>query len=291
MFFERLSNGWHVAMQSWAVLRQDKQLVLFPILSGLAAAVVLASFAVPMFLVPGLMPAVQHLFDDNAKAPNGAAKVVSAIIAFAFYVVNYFVIVYFNTALAACAIDRFRGGEPTVSLGLQMANKRLPQIFAWAVVAATVGMILNTISEKSEFIGKIVVGIIGGVWTMATYLVVPTLAVEGLGPIEALKRSTGLIIKVWGEGMGGNANIGLIGFLLTIPAFAVVALAFFAKLPIAVMIALILCAVLYILAVCVVTSAVKQVFIAGLYVYATDRQVPPGFDKAAMTNAFAVKGK
>ena len=90
------------------------------------------------------------------------------------------------------------------------------------MVAATVGVILNAISEKSEFLGKIIVGIIGGVWTMATYLVVPALAVEGLGPIEALKRSTSLITKVWGESMGGNANIGLIGFLLTIPAFAVI---------------------------------------------------------------------
>ena len=98
MFFQRLSNGWQVAMQSWAVLRQDKQLVLFPILSGLAALLVLASFALPAFLVPGLMPAVQHLFDDNVQAPNGMAKVLSAVFAFAFYVVNYFVIVYFNTA-------------------------------------------------------------------------------------------------------------------------------------------------------------------------------------------------
>jgi Family of unknown function (DUF6159) len=291
MFFDRLSNGWHVAMQSWAVLRQDKQLVLFPILSGLALALVLASFALPAFLIPGLMPAIRHLFDDNAKAPNAAANVLSAVFTFVFYVVNYFVIVYFNTALASCAIYRFRGGEPTVGMGLQMANKRLPQIFAWSVVAATVGVILNAISEKSEFLGKIVAALLGGLWSLATCLVVPTLAVEGLGPIDALKRSTSLIIRVWGEGMAGDFNIGIIGFLLVVPAILVIVIAAVAKLPVAILVLLILAAVLYIGAVSVITTAVKQVFIAGLYVYATDSQVPPGFDKASMKRAFVAKGK
>lgn len=289
MFFDRLSNGWHVAVQSWAVLRRDKQLVLFPIMSALALLAVLASFVLPAFLIPGIMPAVQQVFDENAKAPAAGAKVLSAIVAFAFYVVNYFVIVYFNTALAACAIYRFRGGEPTVGMGLQMANKRLPQIFAWSLLAATVGMILNMISEKSEFLGKIIVAILGGMWSLATFFVVPTLAVEGLGPIDALKRSTGLIMQVWGEKIGGGANIGIIGFLLAIPAFLIVLLAVFAKLPTTLLVALILAAVLYVAAVSVVTAAVQQVFVAGLYVYATDKKVPSGFNSAAMQGAFVKK--
>jgi hypothetical protein len=229
-----------------------------------------------------------HAIDGDGRRGD-SMKIVGSVLAFAFYFVNYFVIVYFNTALAACAIYRFQGGEPTVSMGLQMANRRLPQILGWSLLAATVGMILNAIEERSELIGKIVAGILGGLWTMATYLVVPTLAVEGLGPVDALKRSTKLICDVWGESVGGNANIGIIGFLLTLPALLLMVLAVVAKLPVAVLVVLVVALVIYILAVSVVTAAIKQVFIAGLYVYATEKRVPPGFDRSVMTSAFVPK--
>lgn len=290
MFFTRLSNGWDMAKQSWQVLKQDKELLWFPVFSGMAALLVLASFVLPIFLFPGLQETLLSITEERAGAGHngaGMTQIVAAVLAFLFYFLNYFVIIYFNTALAACAIYRFRGGDPNVRLGFQMANKRLPQILGWSLVAATVGFILNMIEEKSELIGKIVIGIIGFVWTTATFLVVPTLAVEGLGPIEAIKRSGSLISKVWGEGLAGNFGIGLISFLLMIPVLLVVVLAFAVNLPPIVLGLLAVAAVIYGLAVAVITSALKQIFIAGLYVYATEKKIPRGFDASLMQNAFA----
>ena len=290
--FDRLANGWNVACQSWGVLRQDKQLIVFPILSGIAAILVLAAFALPVFAIPGLNEAVEALLAGNRHGgmpKDKTTQVLGAILIFAFYFVNYFVIVYFNTALAACAIYRFRGGEPTVGLGLSMAGKRLPQIAAWALLAGTVGLILNAIENRSEWLGKVVVAIIGGLWTAVTYLVVPTLAVEGLGPIDALKRSAGLIHDVWGEGLSGNFSIGLISFLLMIPAFLIIMAVVAIQPPQVVMVIAIAALVVYVLTVVVISAAVKQIFIAGLYVYATEKRVPPGFDKGTLTSAFARK--
>jgi hypothetical protein len=287
--FERLSNGWEMAKQSWHVLKQDKELLWFPVFSGIAAMLVLATFVLPMFFFPGLLDSLQNLTDSESN--QNAGRIVASVIAFAFYFVNYLVIIYFNTALAACAVLRFRGGDPSVGIGLQMANKRLPQIFAWAFLAATVGFILNMIEEKMEWVGKIVIGLIGFAWTVATYLVVPTLAVEGLGPIEALKRSGGLIRNVWGEGLAGNFSIGLIGFLLVIPAIALIVLAIALNPPTAIAILMIVVAFVYALAVAVVTSALKQIFIAGLYIYATEKKVPHGFDASLLKSAFTPRGR
>jgi len=291
--FDRLGNGWEVATQSWRVLRQDKELMLFPVLSGLAGLAILATFALPMLVIPALRERVVELFSESGGSDGVAARLVGGLVAFGYYFLNYFVMVYFNTALVACAIYRFRGGDPTVGTGLRMANERLPQIAGWALLAATVGMILNAIEERSEWLGRLVVGILGGLWTVATFLVVPTLAVEGLGPIEALKRSTGLIRQVWGEGLGGNINIGLVGFLLMLPAILIVAagvaLTSSGHLPGFLLALLILAAVVYGLGVAVVTTAAKQVFIAGLYVYATEKRVPPGFAADAMRGAFVRK--
>lgn len=287
-FFDRLGNGWHIARQSWSVLRENKQLLLFPVFSGIAALAVLATFAAPILLVPNLRAMLLGAIDHGPN-PNQFAQFLSFALLFAFYVANYFVIVYFNTALAACAIYHFQGGEPTIGMGLQMANRRLPQILAWSILAATVGVILHAIEERAEWLGRIVAGILGGLWTVATYLVVPTLAVEGLGPVDALKRSVTLIRQVWGEGMGGNANISLIGFLLFLPALAVMFALVFLQVPTAVLVVAIVALIVYALAISVVTAAVKQVFIAGLYVYATEKRVPAGFDDDAMTHAFAPK--
>jgi len=45
-FFTRLSNGWNLAMNSFAVLKANRQLILFPILSGISMVLVISSFVV-----------------------------------------------------------------------------------------------------------------------------------------------------------------------------------------------------------------------------------------------------
>src|SRR5262245_7581982 len=138
--FDRISNGWAIAQQSWQVLRKDKELLLLPVLSGLASILVTASFIAPIFLVPGLLERFQAAINTgHGHKPDQAARVAAAVLTFAFYFLNYFVIVFFNTALAACAVIRFKGGDPTVGDGLRVAGQRLPQILGWSLLASTVG--------------------------------------------------------------------------------------------------------------------------------------------------------
>jgi Family of unknown function (DUF6159) len=293
MFFDRLSRGWELAGQSWEVLKRDKSLVVFPILSGIACLLVVASFLLPLFLVPGVGAGLMAVFDEDAVGQQKpTAQIAYAALLFAFYFVNYFVIVFFNTALVSCAIIRFKGGDPTLSDGLRMAASRLPQIAGWAALSATVGVILKMIEEKTDWIGQIVISLIGTAWAVATYLAVPTLAVEGVGPIEALKRSAGLIRKTWGEGLAGQFGLGWIGFLICLPG---IALLFGGVFAIAMAQAVVLGAVLMafgliaLLAGSIVTSTLKQIFIAGLYVFATEQRVPNGFSQDLMRSAFAPK--
>ena len=132
---------------------------------------------------------------------------------FLYYFINYFIIVFFNCALVACAMIRFRGGDPTVRDGLKAARERLGLIAAWALLAATVGVILRMIEERVGFLGKIVTAILGAAWTIATFFVVPVLVMENLGPVDAAKRSVGIVKKAWGESIVGNAGVGILTFL------------------------------------------------------------------------------
>ena len=186
----RTSRGWSLMKQSWSVLRLDKELMLLPALSSIACLVVLASFASPLLFVPGL---AQRVFLEAKQGPLAPIwqEPVWYVVLLGFYFVNYFVVAFFNTALVSCAIIRFSGGDPTVGDGLHAASQRLPQILAWALLAATVGLILKVIEGRVKLVGRIIVGLIGVGWTVVTYLVVPTLAVERLGPFAAVRRCGG----------------------------------------------------------------------------------------------------
>jgi len=158
--------------------------------------------------------------DENLEDPGTVGNYLSL---FLFYLVNYFIVVFFNMGLIHCTRLYFRGEEVSINAGLRFSLSRIGTIFSWAVFAATVGTILRIIQEESGFIGKIITGIIGIVWNIATFFVVPVIAYEDLGPIAAFKRSSQLMKQKWGESLGATFSFGLIQFLamivLVIPLF------------------------------------------------------------------------
>ncbi len=280
MFFTRIQNGWELAKESWQVLKLDKELLLFPVLSGLACLLVMASFALPMMgsdMVRELEQGHQEQVDP-----------LLIVIAFAFYFANYFVITYFNTALIGCAIIRFRGGDPTVSDGFRTATSRLPQIVGWALVAATVGLILRIIEQSSERAGQIIAGLVGMAWTAVSYFVVPVIVVEGLGPGGALKRSFGILKESWGESLIANWSIGLITMLAGLLAIVPIGLGVSSGEP-ALMALGIGLGVLWILLISLISTALNAIVIGAIYLYATDGEVPEQFDRDLLQSAFVAR--
>jgi len=212
-FFDRLSNGWTLALNSFKVLKENKQLIVFPILSGISLVLIMGSFVLVFLGANGWS-------FENAEDPG---TIGNYLYLFLFYLVNYFIVVFFNMSLIHCTRLYFRGEEVSINAGLRFSLSRIGTIFSWAVFAATVGTILRIIQEESGIIGKIITGIIGIVWNIATFFVVPVIAYEDLGPIAAFKRSSQLMKQKWGESLGATFSFGLIQFLamivLIIPLF------------------------------------------------------------------------
>lgn len=282
-FFDRLSTGMDLAGSSWRVLRAHKQLVVFPALSGLACLLVLSSFALPFLAHPQWL----NFLDPQAgfRVPPWAYAV-----AFAYYFCTYFVIVFFNSALVSCAVLAFNGEEPTLSDGLRAAVSRLPQILAWAAVSATVGVLLKVIENAHEKAGQIVSALLGTVWTVITFFVVPLLVVERLGPFAAIKRSTSILRKTWGESLGGNMGIRFFLFLLALPGIllGVVGVVLMGQVPLAGL-ALLALAGIYFLVHVAVASAVDGIFLAAIYQFAACGRAPRGFRRSSMEEAFVRK--
>ncbi len=204
-FFDRLSNGWTIAMNSFKVLKENKQLIIFPILSGVAIFLIMASFFTSVLASAGWD------FDNIAIAEQGSP--VYYLLLFAFYIVNYFIVVFFNMALIHCTRLYYRGEEVTVAKGLRFSASRIGAIFSWAFFAATIGLLLRTIQENVGMFGKIITGLVGIVWSVATFFVIPVIAYENAGPLEAVKRSSALMKQKWGESLGANFSFGLIQFI------------------------------------------------------------------------------
>jgi hypothetical protein len=275
--FERFSRSFQLARDSWQVLRGNKRFMLFPVLSGIASLLVVLSFILPLLVVQ----------DKLINQPNGPPPWFY-VVAFAFYFCNYFVIVFFNAALVSCALMKFNGQDPTVGDGLRAAGRRLPQIMAWALVSATVGIILQAIENAHEKAGQIISAILGTAWTALTYFVVPVLVVENAGPIEAIKRSTSILRKTWGEAIIGHFGIGFFSFLLFIPVL-LLALATglaFAKLGLAVGFALLTVTILAGLLWAAASSALSGIYLSALYQYAAHERAPEGFSQETLSGAF-----
>jgi hypothetical protein len=285
--FRRAAIGWQLVKQSWQVLKLDKELLLFPVISGLACILVMASFAVPLWATGFVQVVVDENATDVGVSPTH--QVLTYVIAFAFYFVNYFVVIFFNSALIACAIIRFKGDNPTLQHGLSAAMARLPQIAGWALVAATVGMILKAIESRSEKAAAIVAGLLGMAWSAVTYFVVPVIVVERAGPLQAGKRSLSILKKTWGEALTANFGIGAIVFVASLLAFVPFMLGVMAIASgyTAVGIVAIVVGVLTLLMISLVSSTLNSILIGALYLYAAEGTVPRQFDEALFRDAFA----
>ncbi len=279
----RVERGLELLRESWTLLREDKQLLLFPILSFAASAVVLASFLLPMAFHPGALG--QALGGHAAHRPDRHVY----LVLFAMYLASYSIAVFFNVGLASCALIRFRGGRPTLRDGLGAAWASLPQILAWALVAATVGVVLRTVEERVRLVGRIVIGLVGLAWSAVTLLVVPILAAEHLGPFAAARRSAELLRRSWGENLTGQISLGAIGFVLGLPGVALVVAGMYGVVVAhdTLLAGLALGAgVLYLTSLSIVTGTLRELLITAAYVYAAEGTVPRGFSDHLLRDAF-----
>jgi membrane-anchored glycerophosphoryl diester phosphodiesterase (GDPDase) len=276
----RIKRGWRLSKQSWAVVKSDKSLLAFPIISVVAAIVTMI-----IFFGGGAAVAVA------INSPWGALPLV-IIGVYLLTVVGVFA----SVALASCATEALEGRDTTVAQGISAARGRMKLIFAWAAVALFVGILISAIqSLLQQVAGGVVSAIVGGLagfaWAVATFFVIPVIAIEGLGPKEALKTSAHVVKERWGEGVVGSSAIGLITFFVAIlPAIVMMVLGFLLAgssavgggLLIAIGVLVFVIALLF-------QTTIMAVFRVALYRYATNDEVLGGFDREGLESAFVAK--
>jgi hypothetical protein len=272
--FESIGRSFALVKTSWNILMDDKKLLVFPILSGIVSLIVLLTFALPL------------LFTDTFMNNGDFGPIMFYGLLFVFYAVSYFVVIFFNTALVTCVNARLNGKEATIGDGLSNAMRHFGSILAWALISATVGLILHALEEKFGFIGQIAAVLVGGAWGLFTYFVVPILILEDKGVVDSVKDSVSLIKKTWGESIVGGGSIFLvflaIGLVACIGIFVIWVISSSTLLAVALL-------VIVVAVLAVVASAMQGIFVTALYTYAKTGKIPSSFNKDLIANAFMPK--
>jgi hypothetical protein len=271
----RITRGFELAGKSFAVLRANETLLLFPLIS--APATIVAGAAL-------FGPGVGLYYSSGHQE---AWLVVFGILGF--YAIT-FVAVFFNVALAAAALRGLRGEDTSVGYGISIAWSRVGTIAGWALVQTVVGLIIHALEQlmSEGILGQIVAGLLNFAWSVATFFVIPVIALEGVGPIEAFRRSTRILRERWGEGLVGAAAIGFV--LVIIPGLVAAVLAGigFATMSAHEALAIALFVVAGVIAViaAVVSSTVTGIFRVAVYEYAVDNRALAGFTGEELQGAF-----
>ncbi|MDA1258601.1 MAG: DUF6159 family protein [Chloroflexi bacterium] len=219
--FRTIGHTFELIKTSWRVLMMDRELIFFPIMAGIGVLILLGVF----FVIGSATGTIDHLneptkFNAVTGLEENQVVAVDIVLALAVFFSAYFIVVFFNAALISAAQERLRGGDPSISSGLSHASKHVHTIVGWAIIAAAVALILMYLRSRSRgsMMGQIGTGLLSSGWAMITFFVVPILVTEGVGPIEAMKRSTGLFTATWGRQLTSNFGFGImyIGVMLVV---------------------------------------------------------------------------
>lgn len=269
----RLSNAWRLSKASWRVLSHDRELIAIPVVAGIGA--VLAFLAI---VGPGVL-----LLGDTSEDSSGnwALWVLGAIA----LVVATWISAVGQATVVAGAAQRMDGGNPTIGSSFEVARTRLGRILEWAVLATVVSIVLDQIEQRLGILGRIISWIGSVAFTVMSFLALPVIVFENVGAIDAFKRSSQLLKATWGEQVAFSFAIGLLGFLLALPAILIGGLLLATGVVVLQAVG-VLAAVAWIALVMAVTSALSAVFKAALYRYAVGQPVDPAFSPSDLSGAF-----
>jgi len=280
--FDVFRRSYGIFRQSLAILSADKEILIFPVLSGIAMLFVFALMIGGGFFM-GVFRAILE-----SSGQGSASEIIGYAVLFVWYFLSWFVGLFFNVAVIHCAKIRLDGGDPTVADGINASMRHIGRIAAWAAISATVGLLAQILRDKLKGFGRIFVWLGEAAWGIATFFIVPVMIFEERPIFDSVKQSWNLVKKTWGESLVGGGGIGLFIFLLAIPGLLPIVLGFVLGNGGAI-IGGVAVAVLYWLVLACVSSALGGIYRAALYVYATEQRVAPGYSQEYVTGAFKRK--
>ncbi|WP_185715194.1 DUF6159 family protein [Mycobacteroides abscessus] len=258
-FANTLSTSWQIFKTSAKVLSSRKELAVFPLLSGITSLLVLVGMVAPGVL---LLPATT----GDSVPP----------LFYPVFAVGYFILMYVATFWQAALISQaniaLEGGDPSVAAGISAAAQRGGRLLPWVLITGVVSWIISAVEERVPFIGRF----LDVAWRVVSFQVLPTLVLENLGAIDAVKKTKETLKNAWGRNVVGIVGLNFFTALLSLPGIGLIYLGVAANMA-AVTGVFALFGVLWILVASIVGAALTGIFQTALYRFTVDGHVPGPF--------------
>ena len=280
--FTALRRSYYIFRESLSVLMKDTELLIFPLLSGIFTIIAFAGVVFGGYIT--------GFFQKWAASGDHSLQgnLMGYAVLFVWYFVSWFIVLFFNVAIIHCAKMRLDGGDPTVADGFRASMQHIGRIATWALISASVGIILRIIAERAKFVGALMARLLGAAWAIATYFIVPVMIFERRSLKDSVAQSTQLIKKTWGESLIAAGGVGAFSMLLILPSFAMPIVGLLISME--AFLGGLLAMVIYWIGLAIVTSALSGIFRTALYLYASEGRSPEGFSPDYVQHAFAPKG-
>lgn len=285
---ERFNQSLALLSMSWAVLKDNKSLAVYPVISAVTSLIVILSFAWPVLTMFVATSQYVDAFGDTQLSIS-VHPLGWFVIGVGYFLLMY-VGIFCNAALIFAANERFTNTGPgTLASGFSGAWERAGAFVPWALLSATVTLILRVLEERSGRVGRIVYGIIGIAWTLVTYMVVPVLVLESEPTTgRAIRRSTELFKQTWGENVIGNMGLAAFNVVLTLVVMAMVLLGVLSNVFATMVLMFLIAAVVAIIGTQLLAT-MSGIFRVALYRFAVDGVAPGPYASMDFSQAFRPK--
>jgi len=303
---EKLSRSWQLFRASVLVIRTHPKLLVFPIVTGLLTLMIGLFFLAPVVLVllaphwlqgsafHGLTNRFGFLRFQPGASFNFQIQPIGSLLWAGMYLLNMFLATLSSVAFNSEILEALGGRPVSIRHGIEAACLRWKSVLLWSLMAGTVGLLIRALEEKFSFLGRLVAGLIGLAWSVASIFAIPILVRETSlrNPFEVLTKSARTIKSTWGEmlsgylGMQGTNLLFLWGSILF--WIATGALALLLSNPWVLLLAgapWLLCLVAYIY----LSNIASRVYLCALYLYAAEGAVPHPYDSSMMNTAWKMK--
>ena len=268
--------------KSWAVIKENRYLLAFPVLGFVASLIPLAVFWIPAGLL--------WLADQTVA---GIAMAVLGIFA------NQIVLSISSGGLVSAVDTELSGGDSSIGHGITRSFARLLPLIGWALIATVVNIIVGFMSGNNQSgavdaLRNIAAAGVLAMWSLITFFVVPFIMLDGHGPISAIKESSALLKAKWGLQIFGGVRIGGVVVLVTIlPGVLLVVLGFIAATTgttafLAGGLFLIVLGIVLVMVGSLLLTTMRGIFSVVLFRFAKDGVVEGGFTEQELAEAVRI---
>jgi hypothetical protein len=304
----RFTRSWLLFKTSLSVVSNNRELLLFPIVTALLMIVIFLFFLAPVALMPtgysltqvehwqtiGNRIGVEAAAGDSEKNFTFSTPALAYLVFL--YLASMFLGTFFNVAFYNEILAALSGQPVSVGRGLRFAMTRLKAILMWSLLAGIVGLVIKALEERFGLIGRIVMRLIGVAWSVASVFAVPIIVrdEDATNPVQTLKKSADILRRTWGEALIGYVGVSFASGVIVLGSLVFLLIAVIASIALNSGWIIGIAAVLWFLGVLAfgyLTSVMSQVYKGALYLYAADQIVAAPYSADMFNSAWKFKKK